>query len=66
MNKQNESICLLIGKNDPTTRSICQASASESITATAKQEVGEPETVGSYWSGQPGKDLFFNDWKLLF
>ena len=63
MNKHDESICLMVGKNDPTTRGICQALSSEGIT---KQEVTETEVVGSHWSGQPGQDLFFNGWKLLF
>lgn len=74
MKKQDESVGLLVGRNDPTMRSICQALASQGITAivkqkegsTAKQEGNESETIGSHWSGQPGKDLFFNGWKLLF
>ncbi|GAB3224042.1 hypothetical protein [Spirosoma arcticum] len=66
MNKQDESVCFLIRKNDYATNSICQALASEGATAIVKQEGSEPETVGSHWSGQPGKDLFFNSWKLLF
>ncbi len=74
MNKQDTSVGLLVGKNDPTTRSICQALANEGITVivkqkeggVAKQEETESETPVSHWSGQPGKDLFFNGWKLLF
>jgi hypothetical protein len=31
----------------------------------AQQEVEEP-TEHHHWSGQPGKDLFFNGWKLMF
>lgn len=67
MNKQDESVCFLIRKNDYATNGICQASAGEGATAIVKQkEASEPEAVGSHWSGQPGKDLFFNNWKLLF
>ena len=67
MNTENKSICLLIGKNNSTTRDISQALAHEGVTAIVRQKEGsESEPVGSYWSGQPGEDLFFNGWKLLF
>lgn len=67
MTNYDESICLLVGKSDPVTRSICQVLASEGVTAIVKQKEGsDSETTGAHWSGQPGKDLFFNNWKLLF
>lgn len=66
MNKRDESACYLINRNDQAMRSICPERVSEGITTIVKQERSEPETVGSNWSGQPGKDLFFNSWKLLF
>jgi hypothetical protein len=63
----DESIGLLVAQNDPATRSNCLNSSSECITTVVKQKEGsEPDTVGSHWSGQPGQDLFFNGWKLLF
>ena len=67
MNNQDESICLLVSKNDPKTRSICQALAGEGITTLVKQKEGtDPDMSAAHWSGQPGQDLFFNSWKLLF
>lgn len=67
MNTQDESTGRLVSKNDPITRGICQAFAPKNTTTIVKQKEGaEPETVGSHWSGQPGEDLFFNGWKLLF
>lgn len=65
--KQDESGGLLVSRNDPALRSNCRLSGNECTTALVKQkELDEPEPVGSHWSGQPGKDLFFNSWKLLF
>ena len=68
MNTENKSLCLLMGNNNSTTRDSSQALAREGVTAIVRQkkEGSESETVGSYWSGQPGEDLFFNGWKLLF
>jgi hypothetical protein len=66
MKTLDESIGLLVAKNDTTTRSNCQTPGSECVTTVVKQEGSETETVGSNWSGKPGQDLFFNGWKLLF
>ena len=66
MNIQDNSICLLLGQNDPTAKNSCPLKPSEGISATIKQEGSDPEMAGLHWSGQPGKDLFFNNWKLLF
>lgn len=69
MKTDNETIGLLIGKADAATKDICRSLAKEGISAIVKQkETGttEPDDVSKQWSGQPGKDLFFNGWKLLF
>ncbi|GAB3972419.1 hypothetical protein GCM10028806_24490 [Spirosoma terrae] len=69
MKTDNETIGLLIGKADAATKDICWSLAKEGISAIVKQkETGttEPDDVSKQWSGQPGKDLFFNGWKLLF
>ena len=65
--KQDESTGLVVGRNDPASGSYCRLSGNECATTLIKRkELDEPEPVGSHWSGQPGKDLFFNSWKLLF
>ena len=73
MNTENKSVCLLSGRSNSTMRDISEALAREGLTAIVRQKEGsgvgienDPEMVGSHWSGQPGKDLFFNGWKLLF
>ena len=67
MNNQDEAVCLPVGKSDPKTRSICPASTSEGITTLVKQKEGaDPDLSATHWSGQPGQDLFFNSWKLIF
>lgn len=67
MKTLDESIGLMVAKNDTATRSNCQTPGSECVTTVVKQkESSEPEAFGSHWSGQPGQDLFFNGWKLLF
>ena len=73
MNTENKSVCLLIGKSNSTITEISQALTRQGVSAIVRQKeesgVGkenDPEMVGSHWSGQPGKDLFFNGWKLLF
>ena len=69
MKTDNKTIGLLLGNGDATTKEICRSLAKEGITAIVKQkETTTPETddATKHWSGQPGKDLFFNGWKLLF
>lgn len=67
MKKQDESICRLIGKSDSATSGSCRGAASEGLTAIVSQQEGsETKVVDAHWSGQPGQDLFFNGWKLLF
>ncbi|WP_338875358.1 hypothetical protein WBJ53_07025 [Spirosoma sp. SC4-14] len=69
MKTDNETIGLLVGKGDATTKDICRSLAKEGITALVKQKetiLTETDEPPKQWSGQPGKDLFFNGWKLLF
>lgn len=69
MKTNNETIGLMIGKGNAATQDICRSLAKEGINALVKQKettVSEPDEAARHWSGQPGKDLFFNGWKLLF
>lgn len=71
MKKDTETIGLLIGTGDATTKEICRCLAQEGISALVKEKevVDRPhdsDDASRPWSGQPGKDLFFNGWKLLF
>lgn len=68
-NNTENAVGLLTGKADAATKELCRSLAQEGITAIVKQKEGssaEPADVNKQWSGQPGKDLFFNGWKLLF
>lgn len=72
MKQDNETIGLMMGKCDKTAESVCRSLAKEGISAIVRQKetaVAEPAPAADdmrHWSGQPGKDLFFNGWKLLF
>jgi len=69
MKTDNETIGLLLGNGDATTKDICRSLAKEGISAIVKQKetvLTEADELPKHWSGQPGKDLFFNGWKLLF
>ncbi len=68
MKNHEETVGLLSGKGDATTHEICRSLAKEGISAIVKQKEGhaEADDAPRQWSGQPGKDLFFNGWKLLF
>ncbi|RYC71517.1 MULTISPECIES: hypothetical protein [Spirosoma] len=69
MKNEDNAVCLLAGKGDATAKDICRSLAKEGISAVVKQKESVPtETVDpiKHWSGQPGKDLFFNGWKLMF
>ncbi|GAB3693167.1 hypothetical protein GCM10027592_12750 [Spirosoma flavus] len=71
MRTKEETIGLVAGKATNATKDICRLLAKEGISAIVVQK-DEPtanidETISEQqWSGQPGKDLFFNGWKLLF
>jgi len=72
--KTNETIGLVAGNPTSTTKAICRSLAEKGISAIVVQKEGrtldaDDETLAAdnkQWSGQPGKDLFFNGWKLLF
>ncbi|MVM35611.1 hypothetical protein GO755_36680 [Spirosoma sp. HMF4905] len=73
--KNNETtVGIVAGNVTETTKSICRSLAEKGISAIVMQkEIRKPEVVETAagedqhnWSGQPGKDLFFNGWKLLF
>ena len=72
MKNKKETVGLVAGNANENTKDMCRLLAKEGISALVMQkewkEVSEPETeeVSQNWSGQPGKDLFFNGWKLLF
>ncbi|MVM39135.1 hypothetical protein GO730_18955 [Spirosoma sp. HMF3257] len=68
--KTNETtVGLVAGHVTETTKSICRSLAEKGISAIVVQKesrISEPDEAVETWSGQPGKDLFFNGWKLLF
>ncbi|MBN8826731.1 MULTISPECIES: hypothetical protein [unclassified Spirosoma] len=75
MKTNDSTIGLVAGKPTNTTRAICRSLAEKGISAIVVQKEGRTFDVddeplatddNKQWSGQPGKDLFFNGWKLLF
>ena len=73
--KINETtIGLVAGNVNETTKSICRSLAEKGISSIVIQKEGHklemvettPVADQHNWSGQPGTDLFFNGWKLLF
>ena len=69
MKNINNSGCLLIGKGGVSPQTIGQVLAPEGITALIRQKDSAAQIAADgpdHWSGQPGQDLFFNGWKLLF
>ncbi len=69
MKTKDETIGLLVGNACATTKDICRSLAKEGISAIVVQKEvksSEGDEDDKHWSGQPGKDLFFNGWKLLF
>ncbi|MFD2935538.1 hypothetical protein [Spirosoma flavum] len=71
MKKNEETVGLVIGNATDTTKEICRSLAKNGISAIVVQKEStqhevEDTTDHHHWSGQPGKDLFFNGWKLLF
>jgi isocitrate lyase len=70
MKMNDETIGLVSSNATETTKDICRSLAKKGISAIVVQkdspshDVEEPEH--HQWSGQPGKDLFFNGWKLMF
>lgn len=69
MKTNEETIGLTVGNATTTTKDICRSLAERGISALVVQKEAtpsEPDDAPRHWSGQPGKDLFFNGWKLLF
>ena len=69
MKNMDKTVCLFSGRGDDTTKAICRSLASEGISAIVKQKESSTTLATEthkQWSGQPGQDLFFNGWKLLF
>ncbi|GAB3960780.1 hypothetical protein GCM10028805_58800 [Spirosoma harenae] len=72
MKTNDATIGLVAGKATNTTKDICRSLAEKGISAIVVQKEVSTEADESLsadsrnWSGQPGKDLFFNGWKLLF
>lgn len=71
MKTNEETIGLVSSHATETTKEICRSLAKQGISTivvqkdTTQQEMQE-STDYHHWSGQPGKDLFFNGWKLMF
>ena len=72
MKTNEETVCLVAGNATATTKDICRSLAEKGISAivvqkeTTQSDLSESITDQHHWSGQPGKDLFFNGWKLMF
>ena len=74
MKQTDETVGVVIGKASPATTTICRMLAKEGISTLVVQKEATPPvshntdalTEQYGWSGQPGKDLFFNGWKLMF
>ncbi len=69
MKTNEETIGLVSGHASEATKDICRSLAKNGISAIVVQKENarlEVEESTHHWSGQPGKDLFFNGWKLLF
>lgn len=69
MKTNEETIGLVAGNATDMTKDICRSLAKKGISAIVVQKENtspEAEENQHHWSGQPGKDLFFNGWKLLF
>ena len=72
MKTNEETVGVVIGKATESTKDICRMLAKQGISTLVVQkeasmsEADNTPKVTNHWSGQPGKDLFFNGWKLLF
>lgn len=74
MKTNEETAGVVIGKTTETTKDVCRLLAQKGISTVVvpkESPQSEPEEITTtadqrHWSGQPGKDLFFNGWKLLF
>lgn len=62
------TIGLVSGTPTPTAKQLCEELAQQGISVMVKAKT-EPVVVNEQLrqlAGQPGQDLFFNSWKLLF
>lgn len=69
MKTKPQTVGLLVGEGDAPTKAICRALAKEGIAAIVRKTDAKPietDDLAEHWSGEPGQDLFFNGWKLLF
>ena len=70
MKTNEETIGLVVGNATDATKDICRSLAKKGISALVVQKetsiIEVDDAPAGHWSGQPGKDLFFNGWKLLF
>lgn len=70
MKTNEETVGITVGNANNTTKDICRSLAQKGISAIVVQKESSSTDVNDappqQWSGQPGKDLFFNGWKLLF
>lgn len=72
MNINEETIGPVSSHAAETTKVICCSLAKKGISTLAVQKETAPHEAEEFvtdhhsWSGQPGKDLFFNGWKLMF
>jgi len=67
----NGTIGVVIGHTTDITKDVCRSFARQGISTIVVQKESYTHDVEeapeqNHWSGQPGKDLFFNGWKLLF
>jgi hypothetical protein len=71
MKTNEETIGLVSSHASETTKDICRSLAKKGISSIVVQKdttQHEAQELADqhHWSGQPGKDLFFNGWKLMF
>ncbi|GAB2601307.1 hypothetical protein [Spirosoma areae] len=75
MKTNEKTVGFASGHVTENTKDICRSLAEKGISAVVVQkavtlpvadETSAATTDQHHWSGQPGKDLFFNGWKLLF
>ena len=69
MNTEFDTTGTLHGICDELNRTLCRSTSKESGNTAARQAdaiLTDLTDESGNWSGQPGQDLFFNGWKLLF
>ncbi len=69
MKTNEKTIGLMLGSGNETAKDLCRSLAKNGVSAIVIPKDGSVVTdveTARQWSGQPGEDLFFNGWKLLF